>query len=188
MRRSGLICLIFVLVSLPVFAQQNQITHCGSAGLPAIFYRIAEEGRFTTLGFTTPSTNSETEFPIGSGNLVKSWTNTDDLGNTYEVSYWDVANLPKMDKVTLTKSFDIRRDEIMLAKSASALISERDVRLGKFRGREIVLEAGGARVMARMYIVGKRHYNVVVTLSGVESEDTMRSRKTVEFLDSFEIL
>ena len=82
--------------------------------------------------------------------------------------------------------FDNARDG-SIARSGGKLIRDKDIKLGKYEGREVVTEAGkGAGfVRARVFIANGRQYSAMVAgkkETDVESEDALR------FLDSFRLV
>ena len=105
-----------------------------------------------------------------------------------DVTY--IVGISEFDKEYMSQSnkqiFDNARNG-SLARSGGKLIREKDIKLGKFEGREVVNAVGGKDggvVIARIFVANGRQYSVMIAgkkQEDVESEDALR------FLDSFKI-
>lgn len=69
-------------------------------------------------------------------------------------------------------------------------MSERDVRLGGYAGREITFESASGVERVRWFVVGKRLYEIRIAIGGVgtaEERDYALLRETRRFLDRFRL-
>ena len=140
---------------------------------------ISKDGRFTVLMPGTPKQDmAETESDFGKGVLH---LNVAQAGPTmYGANYCDFPAAVK--KAPLKQVFDSSRDGAV-TNLEGKLVSEKDVKLGEYPGREIRIDvAGGKRLFrVRVFLVDQRLYQVVVF--GTKDEAT--SKESDKFLDSF---
>ncbi len=139
----------------------------------------SKEGRFKVLMPGTPKQDkAETESDFGKGVLHM---NTVQAGKTmYGANYCDFP--AEIKKTPLKQVFDSSRDGAV-ANLEGKLASEKDIKLGEYPGREILIDlAGGKRLFrVRVYLVDQRLYQVVV----FGTKEAATAKEADKFLDSF---
>jgi hypothetical protein len=153
-----------------------------SADAPREWKEFAsKEGRFKVLMPGTPKKEkAETESDFGKGVLHM---NTVQAGKTmYGANYCDFP--AKIKKVSLKQILDSSRDGAV-ANLEGKLASEKDIKLGKYTGREIRINVAGGKQLfrARVYLVEQRLYQVVV----FGTREAATSKEADKFLDSFKL-
>jgi hypothetical protein len=142
----------------------------------------SKDGRFKVLMPGTPKQEqAETESDFGKGILHM---NALQEGKTmYGANYCDFP--AEIKKVPLKKLFDASRDGAV-ANLEGKRAGEKDIKLGEYPGREILIDvAGGKRLFrARVYLVDQRLYQVVV----FGTRQAATSKEADRFLDSFKLV
>jgi hypothetical protein len=143
---------------------------------------VSKPGRFKVLMPDTPEQDSgETESDYGKGTLHM---HTAQAGKAlFGAHYTDFPAAIR--KLPLKQVYDSSRDGAV-ANLKGKLLSEKDVKLGKYPGREIRIEVkGGARLFrARVFLVDRRLYQVVV----FGTKETATSKDADRFLSSFRLV
>lgn len=139
----------------------------------------SKEGLFRVLMPGTPKQHTaEAESDFGKGVLHMNTAQAD--RTLYGAHYLDYP--AEIKKAPIQKVLDASRDGA-LANLEGKLVSEKDIKLDKYPGREVQIEvAEGKRLFrARVYLVEQRMYQVVVF--GTKAAAT--SKEADKFIDSF---
>ena len=91
------------------------------------------------------------------------------------------------DEGEIRKIINSGRDELFLAKPSRKLISEKDIHLDSYIGRELTFEDGGLLMIQRMFLVNERFYQMTV---GVPKESKLELLDNVrqKIFSSYKIL
>ena len=99
------------------------------------------------------------------------------------------ADVPKgVRSLTALRAFYDQAREQSVANDRVVLLSEREVKLGDYLGREVTLEVDAIVMRSRLFLVGKRRYDIMVGVSDVAAPERSMARLDEEsklFLDSF---
>jgi hypothetical protein len=141
----------------------------------------SKEGQFKVLMPGKPKQEDlETAGDFGKGVLHM---NSVHVGKTfYGANYGDFPAAIK--KAPLKKVLDSSRDGAV-ANLEGKLAREKDIKLGKYPGREVQIEVGEGKQLfrARVYLVEQRLYQVVVC----GTKEVATSKEAERFLDSFKL-
>lgn len=142
----------------------------------------SKEGRFQVLMPGTPKESKhDTESDFGKSVLHM---NAMQAGKTmYAANYSDFP--AEVKKVPLKQVYDSSQDGAV-ANLKGKLVSEKDIKISDYPGREILIDfAGGKRLFrARVYLVRQRLYQVVV----FGTKEAATSKEADKFLDSFKLV
>lgn len=166
--------ILFLISAAPGFAFQNSSEW--------IRYKSAE-GRYSILLPVQPTLSTQQSSTAAGKKVTQYRATASDGKATFLIGYYDYFS-------GTTFSFDKARDGI-LGKIKGTLLSERAIRLGGHRGRELKVSAigiDGTELLdrARIYDVDKRIY--VLQVITVKSEDHSASaEKADRYFDSFQV-
>jgi hypothetical protein len=140
-----------------------------------------KDGRFRVLMPGTPKREKQdTESDFGKGVLVMHTVERGGL--IYGANYCDFPAAIK--KAPADKVLDSSRDGCVDNLNGKLLLDKK-VKLGEHPGREVRVGVEGGRVFrARVYLVGRRLYQVVVFGPG----EKVTSKEADKFLDSFKLV
>jgi hypothetical protein len=140
----------------------------------------SEEGRFKVLMPGEPKAYQlDTESDFGKGKLNMFRVMAGETG--YVANYSDFPEAIK--KQPLKQVFDSSRDGA-IANLSGKLATEKDIKLGDHPGRETLIDVSGkAMFRAKVYLVGRRMYQVVM----VGSKEAVSSKDAEKFFDSFKL-
>jgi hypothetical protein len=182
----NLLCPIFLTLSLSTKAQTRP---------PRIKYDpnswkefSPDNGRFSILLPGAPKQNNQSI-----GTLTNQVYTLDTSSADFVIGFADLPLAPVEDD-EIKKLFDRGINGIITEKGGK-LISDKAIMLGRYPGREYILEAVGTPatiLKARVYLVDKRLYQIVVVQPKIEG----RPQSTIDyyngiankFLDSFKLL
>lgn len=141
---------------------------------------VSEEGGFSVSMPGTPTEETQS-IPTEAGDIEIHMFSIESGSTAYLVGYSDYPP----DVIEIVDSdmlLDSARDG---AVGDGALLSEKSITLGDYPGRELTVETSdeGIMVYARVYLVGNRLYQVVVSTGDDALTEEMRG-----FLDSFKLL
>lgn len=117
--------------------------------------------------------------PFGNGHHIYS---VESNGISYTISNSVFENPPARPK-DIKRALDLARD-LLLTVSVGKLLSDRDISLGGFPGREVRIEKDKKIWSLRAYIVKGRMYQLMTT----EPKAKEQSPETSKFFDSFQLL
>jgi hypothetical protein len=107
-----------------------------------------------------------------------------DKQGVYMVYFADSPGMAKADAATIKQVFDKARDALVESLKGK-LLREKDVKLGKYAGRELQIEAPMVGVYrTRLYQVGERYYQVILTAP----KDAATSKEADKFFASFKAM
>jgi hypothetical protein len=142
----------------------------------------SREGRFKILLPAAPKTyDLDTESDFGKGVLHM---NVSHSGKSlYGANYSDFP--AEIKKASLKEIYNSSRDGAV-ANLKGKLVSEKDIKLGKYPGREVRIDVAGGKQLfrARIYLVEQRLYQVVV----LGTPEIATSKETDKFMDSFHLV
>jgi len=142
----------------------------------------SKKGRFTVL---IPGTPEQKALPAESdfGKGVLHMNQAEAGGTMYGANYSDFP--AKIKKMPIKQLLDSSRDGA-IANLKGKLAGEKDIKLGKYFGREVQIEvSGGKRLFwARVFLVEQRLYQVVIF--GTKKAAT--SKQADRFLGSFKLI
>ncbi len=142
----------------------------------------SKEGRFKVLMPATPrQSDHDTESDFGKGVLHMNTARVGDM--MYGANYCDFP--PTVRDIPIKAFLDASRDGA-IANLEGKLVSEKDVRLGKYPGREIRIDVGAGRSLfrVRVFLVEQRLYQAVV----FGTHEAATSKEADRFLDSFQLI
>ena len=107
-----------------------------------------------------------------------------DKQGVYMVYFADSPAMAKADAATIKQEFDKARDALVESLKGK-LLSEKEVKLDKHKGREVQIEAAMGNVCrTRLYQVGERYYQIILTAP----RDVATSREADKFFGSFKVV
>jgi hypothetical protein len=141
----------------------------------------SKEGAFSILMPSKPARqNNPTSTPIGTIDIVMFTASTDSA--FYAVTYSDFPSAPSDDDEA-NRRLDSGRDG-GVAQAKGKLISETRITLDGFLGREIKAKVEGGYLLARVYSVKQRVYQII--MAGSEAE--IASQHAIRFFNSFKLV
>lgn len=142
------------------------------------------KGRFSVLMPGTPKQLRLTQqTPIGAMDVYGFVVEQNQKTVGYVVMYADFpVNLAQ--RVNPKQIFNGGRDRV-LTMMQGKLLSQRDVRLQGYPGKEFTYEAKGSIVKHRLYLVNRRLYQIIAGTN--KNQQQSLSRSTTGFLNSFKL-
>jgi hypothetical protein len=141
-----------------------------------------KEGRFKVLMPGVPKVyDLDTESDFGKGVLHM---HRAQVGKTmYAANYCDFP--AEIKKTPLKQVYDDSRDGAV-ANLEGKLVSEKDIKLGDYPGREIRIDVPEGKLLfrSRVYLVDQRLYQAVV----LGTKEAATSKEADKFLDSFKLV
>jgi len=102
----------------------------------------------------------------------------------YMVYFADSPAMAKADAATIKQLFDKTRDALV-ASLKGKLLGDKDVKLDKYAGRELQIEAPKIGVYrTRLYQVGERYYQLILTAP----KEVATSKEADKFFGSFKVM
>lgn len=139
------------------------------------------EGKFS-VSFPNEPKLSVVELNMAMGVRENNWFTVNQEGKQFAISYTDYQKLPKMNQKKLKENYDNLRDGITKQTNVK-IITDKDIWLDEYFGRELVIEIGNEIVTNRIFLVNQRLYQAIVTMKDKnKNEEEIR-----KFLDSFKI-
>ena len=106
---------------------------------------------------------------------------------TFMLSWSDFPHSAATSNDGLKGSYNLIRDHVLTGMSAK-LISEREVRTDGFLGRELVFTSGTQFIKYRVFIVGRREYQLTTSRFADAENDPKISDAVDSFFDSFHFI
>jgi hypothetical protein len=107
-----------------------------------------------------------------------------DKQGVYMVYFADSPAMAKADAATIKQVFDKARDALVESLKGK-LLSEKEVTLGKHKGRELQIEAPKIGVYrTRLFQIGERYYQIILTAP----KEVATSKEADKFFGSFKVL
>lgn len=141
----------------------------------------SKEGKFQ-VKFPEKPKLSIAKLDTVAGVRENNWFTVNQPGKQFAVSYTDFQTLPKMNEKDLKQNYDNVRDGTVKQTNAK-IISDKDIWLNDYFGRELVMKLGDETITARMYLVDQRLYQAIFTIKDKYKNET----ETQNFLNSFVI-
>lgn len=104
----------------------------------------------------------------------------------YMLAYSDHPVLPEREKEDLNADYEFLKSNLKNIKGE--IVSEKEVVLGKYTGREITAKSKDIIVTDRLFLVNKKLYQVLVTISEKDLNNVYVQKLVQKFFDSFAIL
>ena len=178
--------LFFILATILVFFSGCQKSDRADFGLWKQF--TSERGKFEAVfPFNSSSTLKEVPFQNEdlTGFSIKS--NTVNPRMTFQIKYTDLPLKPIVEEKALKKKYDSLRDEFVKLRN-SELLNESDINVNGKQGRDLTIKEGKQISKYRMFLVGNRHYQIIVTTENSFEKDKKANKTASIFLDSFKII
>lgn len=147
---------------------------------------VSQEGKFKAKFPGKPETNRQT-FDVqtrGKSLQLKLTTFATMTGDTgYAVAVAEIPLSGDLDPIETNILLEKGRDKALEDTGASLESSKSILLQGRYQGKEIIAKAKDAQLKARIYLVGKRLYQVIATGTGTFPTEA----RATEFFDSFSV-
>lgn len=176
--------LIFLTIGFSVYAQPPQ-----PKTPPAKKQFVSDEGGFT-INFPVRATRSSRQMEAAFGNASQVTYQASTKTAFYMAGFIDFP-APIADEEDLDIRYDMVADSV-LSRKGSKLVEQRRIYVGENLGREYVVEALGATVTMRCFMVKQRMFQLAFSTNGSISKGSAAFKKShatraADFFDSFAV-
>ena len=190
-RGAALLLIIFILAAAGL-AQTKAPPPTSASGVPPRIILVEawqefkhEAGNFAVMMPGKPLEMSQTvESEIGK---IPIYTFTAPEGTLSYMAMYSEYPISIDTSEAVKISLDNARD-LLLSRRSGKLISETDISIGKYLGRELKAKFDGGMLRSRTYVVNKRMYMVMAVAPGDDTSKQLDSKKVNDFLGSFKLL
>lgn len=166
---------VFLISSLVACAPVNDKIH----------WETVNEKDFSVLMPGKP-VKSEENTSTSAGPISARTFTVDVEREEYSVTSTEYPHTQRMDSIEPAKIFDLTRDKLLAMRTARKLLSEKEISLNSYPGREVIFEdpTEGSINTVRLYWAKPRLHTVIFARLKAQAP----SGNAQKFLDSFKIL
>jgi hypothetical protein len=142
-------------------------------------FKSTEENFTISLPSEPSQEQTRGKSPLGNGHHIY---RVESNGISYTISNSVLENPPAHPE-DIKRTFDFARDLVLMVTNGK-LLSNKDISLDRFPGREVRIEKGKMIWTLRAYVVRERLYQLMTT----EPKSKEQSPETIKFFESFKLL
>jgi hypothetical protein len=161
--------------------------YCAAPQTPQVTWKefSPKGGRFTVQWPTRFPTDEMDESPNGPNHTfsIDAPLGAGSISRGFVVAYTDLPNIPESVDLTVRKELLNRFAKGFIEAEGKPTDTQRDLMLGSYPGKELMMSPKGTENIVRVYLVGRRFY--ILTALVPTPAARMNAQR---FLDSFKVL